>query len=45
VVDSMVALKLNVLHWHLSDSQSFPSASKLYPLLNENGAYLFPEAS
>ena len=40
-----MALKLNVLHWHISDSQSFPSGSALYPKLNEAGAYLFPEAS
>ena len=30
---------------HLSDSQSFPSESKVYPLLAQNGAWLWPEAA
>lgn len=45
VVDTMVALKLNVLHWHISDSQAFPGGSKTYPELAEKGAYLYPEAA
>lgn len=45
VLDTMASLKFNVLHWHLSDSESFPSASTTFPLLNEKGAYLYPDAS
>mmetsp|Transcript_65468 Transcript_65468/g.128503 ORF Transcript_65468/g.128503 Transcript_65468/m.128503 type:complete len:333 (+) Transcript_65468:1-999(+) len=41
----MASMKLNVLHWHLSDSESFPSPSVVYPLLNEKGAWLYPEAA
>eukprot|EP00899_Mesostigma_viride_P006503 jgi/Mesvir1/15854/Mv03401-RA.1 len=33
VVDSMSYAKLNVLHWHLVDSQSFPLESSAYPRL------------
>ncbi|GMH55875.1 hypothetical protein TrST_g2448 [Triparma strigata] len=39
VVDSLAYAKLNVLHWHLVDSQSFPFDSKSYPLLGKQGAY------
>ena len=31
--------KFNTLHWHLTDSQSFPYASKLYPELAVQAAY------
>eukprot|EP00532_Pseudo-nitzschia_australis_P001283 CAMPEP_0168197980 /NCGR_PEP_ID=MMETSP0139_2-20121125/21496_1 /TAXON_ID=44445 /ORGANISM="Pseudo-nitzschia australis, Strain 10249 10 AB" /LENGTH=327 /DNA_ID=CAMNT_0008122573 /DNA_START=17 /DNA_END=1001 /DNA_ORIENTATION=+ len=31
--------KMNVLHWHISDSQSFPYAPKSLPELAEKGAY------
>jgi len=31
--------KLNVLHWHLTDSQSFPYRSDAFPELSRRGAY------
>jgi hypothetical protein len=33
IIDSLTYAKLNVLHWHISDSQSFPLESKTYPKL------------
>jgi hexosaminidase len=39
VIDSLTYSKLNVLHWHLVDEQSFPFDSPSYPLLGRNGAY------
>ncbi|XP_065845351.1 uncharacterized protein [Oscarella lobularis] len=38
VLDSMSYAKLNVLHWHIVDTQSFPLQSLKYPKL-WNGAY------
>jgi hexosaminidase len=38
VIDAISYAKLNVLHWHMSDSQSFPFESKARPKLWE-GAY------
>jgi hexosaminidase len=38
-LNAMAMNKLNVLHWHLSDSQSFSFATKSYPELAEKGAY------
>ena len=35
----MAAAKLNVLHWHLSDMQSFPFNSSVHPKLAQYGAY------
>ncbi|MEH6593231.1 MAG: beta-N-acetylhexosaminidase [Halioglobus sp.] len=37
-LDAMEAVKLNVLHWHLSDDQSFRVESKVYPLLHQRGS-------
>ena len=34
-LDSMALLKLNKLHWHLSDDQGYRIESEVYPLLNE----------
>ena len=33
VLDSMPYAKLNTLHWHMSDHESFPMESKTYPKL------------
>lgn len=39
VLDSMQWNKFNVLHWHLSDDQSFPYETLVYPNLTQYGAY------
>eukprot|EP00759_Apiculatamorpha_spiralis_P047501 PhF_6_TR43148/c0_g1_i1/m.66038/K12373/HEXA_B; hexosaminidase len=39
VLDSMSYAKLNAMHWHIVDSQSFPFDSPSYPLLGRNGSY------
>jgi hexosaminidase len=38
VLDQMALVKLNVLHWHLSEDQGFRVESKVYPRLHEFGA-------
>jgi hexosaminidase len=37
-LDGMAAVKLNVLHWHLSEDQGFRVESRLYPKLHELGS-------
>lgn len=38
-IDGMSMVKLNVLHWHLTDSQSFPMYVESRPQLSEIGAF------
>jgi len=38
-LDVMEMNKMNVLHWHISDSQSFPYATSSFPELATKGAY------
>ncbi|KAG5879927.1 hypothetical protein JTB14_009301 [Gonioctena quinquepunctata] len=38
-IDGMAASKMNVLHWHITDSQSFPLVSRRLPNMTEYGAY------
>jgi hexosaminidase len=37
-IDGLCAVKLNVLHWHLSDDQGFRVESKRYPRLQQYGS-------
>jgi len=37
-LDGMAAVKLNVLHWHLSDDQGFRIESKKFPRLQQYGS-------
>jgi len=37
-IDGLAAVKMNVLHWHLSDDQGFRVESKRYPLLQRKGS-------
>jgi hexosaminidase len=43
-LDAMAYNKLNTLHWHLVDDNSWPLFSTTLPLMSENGAYA-PEAT
>jgi hexosaminidase len=38
VIEEMSLLKMNLLHWHLSDDQGWRIESKLFPLLHEQCA-------
>ncbi len=37
-LDGMAAVKMNVLHWHLSDDQGFRAESKKFPKLTQAGS-------
>ena len=37
-IDAMAAMKMNVLHWHLTDYQAFRIESKVFPKLQEMGS-------
>jgi len=37
-IDGLAAVKMNVLHWHLSDDQGFRVESKRYPRLQQYGS-------
>jgi hexosaminidase len=37
-IDAMAAVKMNVLHWHLTDDEGFRVESKIFPLLQRNGS-------
>lgn len=37
-IDAMAAVKMNVLHWHLTDDEGFRVESKVFPLLHLKGA-------
>jgi hexosaminidase len=37
-IDGLAAVKLNVLHWHLSDDQGFRVESKKFPHLQDSGS-------
>ncbi len=37
-LDGMAAVKMNVLHWHLSDDQGFRAESKVFPELTGEGS-------
>lgn len=43
LLDAMATTKMNVLHWHLVDSYSFPYHSKLFPGIAEAGAWMYNE--
>ncbi|XP_034939291.1 chitooligosaccharidolytic beta-N-acetylglucosaminidase isoform X2 [Chelonus insularis] len=38
-IDGLAATKMNVLHWHATDTQSFPLQIKSRPLMAQYGAY------
>lgn len=37
-IDAMAAVKMNVLHWHLTDDQGWRIESKVYPQLHQQGS-------
>lgn len=38
-IESLAMAKINTLHWHIIDIQSFPAPSRVHPELAEKGAY------
>ncbi|CAH8845429.1 unnamed protein product [Trichobilharzia szidati] len=38
-IDVMAVVKMNVLHWHMTDNTAFPYDSFTYPELSRKGAY------
>jgi hexosaminidase len=38
-IDLMAQNKMNVFHWHLTDSEAFPYTSSMYPNMSLKGAY------
>jgi hexosaminidase len=42
LIDAMALLKLNVLHWHLTDDQGWRLQIRRYPKLTSIGAYRVP---
>ena len=45
LIDAMAAHKMNVLHLHLSDAQSFPIRLTSHPELARAGAFDYPRQS
>lgn len=39
MIDTMAMVKLNVFHWHITDSQSWPLDLVGFPELADRGAY------
>lgn len=39
VLEGMAMNKMNVLHWHMTDDQSFPYKSEVFPEFSKKGAY------
>ena len=39
ILDGLSYDKMNVLHWHMNEQQSFPFVSKSVPKLTKYGAY------
>jgi hexosaminidase len=42
LIDAMAAMKLNVLHWHLTDDQAWRLEIRRYPRLTQVGAFRVP---
>jgi hexosaminidase len=41
VLEEMALVKLNILHWHLSDDQGWRLESRVYPKLNQTGGLFY----